>query len=67
MEIIFKKKEQHKFYIRIKNFEQKNVTFDVGVGKKQQKNVRVQDLEKEFGILAELEKTRGQKRENAYI
>lgn len=44
-----------------KNFEQKNVTFDVGVGKKQQKNVRVQDLEKRVWDPGRVEKTRGQR------
>ena len=50
-----------------KNFEQKNVTFDVGVGKKQQKNVRVQDLEKEFGILAEWRRQEGKEGECLYL
>lgn len=36
-----------------KNFDRRNVTFDVCAGKKEKKDVRVQELEKEFGIFAE--------------
>lgn len=35
------------------NFQRKNVTFDLRVGEKEKKNIRVQEIEREFGILAE--------------
>ena len=61
MEIIFKKKEQHKFLYQDKNFEQKNVTFDVGVGQKTTEKCKGTRFGKRVWDPGRVEKTRGQR------